>query len=115
VTGEEFLDEFGWKQVSGDVFRKPRNPMLLSCFLGTGVQVFIYLSHQIINLNKIAILYGHLHFDVFLFWLLQARIQRLAYLCYVTALCIFRITKWICFFQIHKDVPSKSLINIYLN
>jgi len=41
VTGEEFLDEFGWKQVSGDVFRKPKNPMLLSCFLGTGIQVII--------------------------------------------------------------------------
>lgn len=39
VTGEEFLDEFGWKQVSGDVFRKPKNPMFLSCFLGTGIQV----------------------------------------------------------------------------
>jgi len=33
-------EEFGWKLVHGDVFRSPRHGMLLSVFLGSGVQVF---------------------------------------------------------------------------
>ena len=32
-------DEYGWKQVHGDVFRPPSYPMLLSVFVGTGYQV----------------------------------------------------------------------------
>lgn len=32
-------EEFGWKLIHGDVFRPPRNAMLLSVFLGSGVQV----------------------------------------------------------------------------
>jgi hypothetical protein len=39
VTSEEFLDEFGWKQVSNDVFRSPNKSMMLSTFIGTGIQV----------------------------------------------------------------------------
>jgi transmembrane 9 superfamily protein 2/4 len=33
-------EETGWKLVHGDVFRPPTKPMLLSVFVGTGVQVF---------------------------------------------------------------------------
>lgn len=34
------LDEIAWKKVKGDVFRRPRNAMLLSIMIGTGVQIF---------------------------------------------------------------------------
>lgn len=37
---DDIQEEFGWKLVHGDVFRPPENSMLLSVFLGSGVQVF---------------------------------------------------------------------------
>lgn len=37
---EDIQEEFGWKLVHADVFRPPQNAMLLSVFLGSGVQVF---------------------------------------------------------------------------
>lgn len=37
---EDAQEEFGWKLVHGDVFRPPRYGMLLSLFLGSGVQIF---------------------------------------------------------------------------
>ena len=44
VTNEDFLDEYGWKQVCNDVFRSPqRNKMLLSSIIGTGIQLFCML------------------------------------------------------------------------
>lgn len=39
-NSEEAQEEFGWKLVHGDVFRPPRKGMLLSIFLGSGVQIF---------------------------------------------------------------------------
>lgn len=36
---DDAQEEFGWKLVHGDVFRPPQYPMLLSVFLGSGVQV----------------------------------------------------------------------------
>ncbi|XP_033096122.1 transmembrane 9 superfamily member 2-like [Anneissia japonica] len=38
---EEAQEEFGWKLVHGDVFRPPRRGMLLSVFLGSGMQIFV--------------------------------------------------------------------------
>ncbi|KAH8334300.1 transmembrane 9 superfamily member 2 [Drosophila kikkawai] len=40
-SGEDAQEEFGWKLVHGDVFRPPRKGMLLSIFLGSGVQVLV--------------------------------------------------------------------------
>ena len=40
VTGDDFIDEYGWKQVCNDVFRKPKNSILLTTFIGNGVQLF---------------------------------------------------------------------------
>ncbi|KAI1301882.1 Transmembrane 9 superfamily member 2 [Halotydeus destructor] len=37
---DDAQEEFGWKLVHGDVFRPPRHSMLLSVFVGSGVQVF---------------------------------------------------------------------------
>jgi len=39
-AGEDSQEEYGWKLVHGDVFRPPRYAMLLSVFVGSGVQVF---------------------------------------------------------------------------
>ncbi|XP_050527570.1 transmembrane 9 superfamily member 2 [Daktulosphaira vitifoliae] len=38
-AGDDIKEEFGWKLVHGDVFRPPRRGMLLSVFVGSGVQV----------------------------------------------------------------------------
>lgn len=37
---EDVQDDSGWKLVHGDVFRTPKNPLLLSIFLGSGSQLF---------------------------------------------------------------------------
>lgn len=37
-VGEE---EFGWKLVHGDVFRAPSHPLLLTVFVGTGIQIAV--------------------------------------------------------------------------
>ena len=41
VTGDEFIDEYGWKQVCNDVFRRPINTMMLCTLTGTGIQLFM--------------------------------------------------------------------------
>ncbi len=32
-------DEYGWKQVHGDVFRSPTHPLLFSSLIGSGYQI----------------------------------------------------------------------------
>lgn len=39
-AGEDSQEEYGWKLVHGDVFRPPRNGMLLVVIVGSGMQVF---------------------------------------------------------------------------
>jgi len=39
-VADEVEEETGWKLVHGDVFRPPKNAMLLSVLVGTGVQTF---------------------------------------------------------------------------
>ena len=39
--GEDDDDEVGWKLVHGDVFRFPRQPMLLSAVVGNGAQILV--------------------------------------------------------------------------
>ena len=38
---EGVQEDSGWKLVHGDVFRTPKNPLLLSVFLGNGSQLFV--------------------------------------------------------------------------
>ncbi|XP_011224134.1 transmembrane 9 superfamily member 2 isoform X1 [Ailuropoda melanoleuca] len=38
---QEIQEDFGWKLIHADVFRPPRSRMLLSAFLGQGIQVLI--------------------------------------------------------------------------
>ncbi|CCE87167.1 Piso0_005710 [Millerozyma farinosa CBS 7064] len=38
---DDISDESGWKLIHGDVFRPPKNKMLLSVLLGSGVQIFL--------------------------------------------------------------------------
>lgn len=33
-------DEYGWKQVHGDIFRTPSFPILFSSLIGTGYHIF---------------------------------------------------------------------------
>lgn len=44
----DFGDEYGWKLVHGDIFRRPPHCAVLSAFLGTGVQLIILLFIVII-------------------------------------------------------------------
>ena len=41
-------DEYGWKQVHGDVFRPASHPMLFSALIGAGYQVLILFNLIII-------------------------------------------------------------------
>ena len=43
VSQFEDIKEYDWKQLSGDVFRYPTNPMLFSSILGTGFQLYLTL------------------------------------------------------------------------
>jgi len=45
---EDVQDDSGWKLVHGDVFRPPKNPMLLSIFLGSGAQLFFMAGFTIV-------------------------------------------------------------------
>lgn len=45
---EDVQDDSGWKLVHGDVFRTPKNPMLLSLMLGSGTQLFFMTGATII-------------------------------------------------------------------
>lgn len=37
---EDTMEESGWKNVHGDIFRPPQYPMILSSLLGSGIQLF---------------------------------------------------------------------------
>ena len=36
---EDVQEDWGWKLVHGEVFRRPRNPMILSVLVGNGAQL----------------------------------------------------------------------------
>ena len=48
VVSDTIIDEHGWKQITGDVFRAPRHPKTLSAFLGTGFEVLCILIASLI-------------------------------------------------------------------
>lgn len=48
VAEDGVQEDSGWKLVHGDVFRSPRYPLLLSTFLGNGVQLFVMTGITVI-------------------------------------------------------------------
>lgn len=48
VTGDEIIDEYGWKNICNDVFRKPSHGILLSALFGTGAQILIMISYTLL-------------------------------------------------------------------
>ena len=48
VTDTIIMDEYGWKQISGDVFRSPKHQKTLSAFIGTGFEVLCILIISIV-------------------------------------------------------------------
>ena len=48
VVNDTVIDEYGWKQITGDVFRSPRHPKTLSAFIGTGIEVLCILIVSLI-------------------------------------------------------------------
>ena len=53
---DKVVDESGWKQVHGDVFRAPRYLVLYSALLGTGYQLFT-LALCVISVTLVATMY----------------------------------------------------------
>eukprot|EP00656_Telonema_subtile_P058614 TRINITY_DN9981_c0_g1_i3.p1 TRINITY_DN9981_c0_g1~~TRINITY_DN9981_c0_g1_i3.p1 ORF type:complete len:431 (-),score=63.97 TRINITY_DN9981_c0_g1_i3:260-1552(-) len=51
-------DDCGWKKISGDVFRFPSHPMLLSSALGMGTQILLLVT-SIILLTTLGVVYPH--------------------------------------------------------
>ena len=45
VSNDDIIDEYGWKNIYNDVFRKPINSELLCSFFGTGIQLFIMIIY----------------------------------------------------------------------
>ena len=43
VINDEIIDEYGWKQVCNDVFRAPKNLIVLSACVGTGAELLVML------------------------------------------------------------------------
>ena len=43
---ERVVDESGWKQVHGDVFRPPRHLVIHSALVGTGTTPHFYYLHR---------------------------------------------------------------------
>lgn len=48
VISDDLIDEYGWKQVCNDVFRRPKHLMILSSLIGTGIELFLMLLHSLI-------------------------------------------------------------------
>ena len=48
AINDNIIDEYGWKLVCNDVFRKPKNLMLFSTFIGTGIQLLLILLVSLI-------------------------------------------------------------------
>ena len=53
---DRLVDESGWKQVHGDVFRPPRQMVLYAALIGTGHQLF-WLGFSVILLIIIGTFY----------------------------------------------------------
>lgn len=45
---DDVADDSGWKLVHGDIFRTPKNPMLLSIIVGSGAQILMMTSVTIV-------------------------------------------------------------------
>ena len=48
VLIDEIIDDYGWKQVCNDVFRKPKNLITFSCMIGTGIELLLIIIISLI-------------------------------------------------------------------
>jgi transmembrane 9 superfamily protein 2/4 len=48
IANDTIIDEHGWKQITGDIFRTPRHQIILSAFIGTGIEVFCIIAVSLI-------------------------------------------------------------------
>ena len=48
VIDDTIIDEYGWKQITGDVFRSPKHQKILSSFIGTGFEILCILIVSLI-------------------------------------------------------------------
>ena len=48
VIDDTIIDEYGWKQITGDIFRSPKHQKILSAFIGTGFEILCVLIVSLI-------------------------------------------------------------------
>ena len=51
IISDEEINEYGWRNLSFDVFRSPKNIELLSVIFGTGIQLFLMLFYSLFFIN----------------------------------------------------------------
>lgn len=97
-------DEYGWKQVHGDVFRPSSHPLIFSSLIGSGCQIFS-VSFIVIVLAMIEDLYTE--------WVLPLRTMQ-NYLHYLYSIYLFGTgLEWELVVEIHLHLDI--LIQTYLH
>ncbi len=48
ISTSTIIDEYGWKQISGDVFRAPKHQKTLSALIGTGIEILCLIVVSLI-------------------------------------------------------------------
>jgi transmembrane 9 superfamily protein 2/4 len=48
INNNVIIDEFGWKQIAGDVFRAPKHQKTLSALIGTGIEILCLIIISLI-------------------------------------------------------------------
>lgn len=48
VSIDEVFDEYGWKQICNDIFRRPKNLLLLSALIGSSVELMLMIGHSLL-------------------------------------------------------------------
>ena len=48
VISDDFINEYGWRNISFDVFRRPYRGDILAAFIGTGVQLLVMVLYSLL-------------------------------------------------------------------
>ena len=90
VISDEDINEYGWRNISLDVFRSPCHSYLLASIFGTGIQLFFvifysfFCKYRIVKTKKWRVLFCHNGINVYF---LRSSFR----ICIISPLCI---TPW---------------------
>ena len=48
VTSDDFINEYGWRNIAFDVFRRPYRGDILAAFIGTGIQLLVMVLYSLL-------------------------------------------------------------------